>query len=113
VFYIIGPRIFREAWVENSIVSFGAMTGVATVGLMLLRAADPKFETNAYRNFAFRAPFASPFVGGGIITALFPILVTNYGNLWVGIGCIVISVLLILLAISTKMWRTPEKFTRA
>ncbi|GFZ95087.1 sodium/glutamate symporter [Nesterenkonia alkaliphila] len=108
IFYIIGPRIFREHWVENSIVNFGAMTGVVSVGLLLLRAADPQMKTNAYRGFALRAPFTSPFVGGGIITALFPILVAQHGNLWIGLGCLAACLLLIGLAMLLGIWQKPS-----
>lgn len=94
IFYVLGPRLFRDHWVENSIVNFGAMTGVVSVGLLLLRAADPDMKTNAYRGFALRAPFSSPFVGGGLITAIFPILVAQNSNLWVGLGCLVLCALM-------------------
>lgn len=107
IFYIIGPRIFRENWVENSIVNFGAMTGVVSVGLLLLRAADPDMKTNAYRGFALRAPFTSPFVGGGIITAMFPIVVAQYGNLWVGLACMTVCLGLIGLARVLGLWKKP------
>ncbi|APX33974.1 hypothetical protein BH708_16075 [Brachybacterium sp. P6-10-X1] len=108
IFSWIGPRIFGEDWVENSIVNFGAMTGVVSVGLVLLRAADPNFKTGAFRGFALRAPFASPFVGGGLITAMFPIAVATWGNLAVGIGCAVLCALLIGLAIVTGVWKRPS-----
>ena len=107
IFYWIGPRIFGEDWVENSIVNFGAMTGVVSVGLVLLRAADPNFKTGAFRGFALRAPFSSPFVGGGLVTAMFPIAVANWGNLAVGIGCAVLCALLIGLAMATGIWKRP------
>ncbi|WP_072314637.1 sodium/glutamate symporter [Agrococcus sp. Marseille-P2731] len=109
IFYWIGPRIFAKDWVENSIVNFGAMTGVVSVGLVLLRAADPNLKTGAFRGFALRAPFASPFVGGGLLTALFPVAVANWGNLWVGVGCVVICAALILLAKVTGVWKSPRK----
>lgn len=109
IFYVIGPRIFREHWVENSIVNFGAMTGVVSVGLMLLRAADPQMKTNAYRGFALRAPFTSPFVGGGLITAMFPILAAQYGNLWLGLGCLVLCLALIGLAMAVGIWKKPVR----
>lgn len=108
IFYIIGPRIFREHWVENSIVNFGAMTGVVSVGLLLLRAADPQMKTNAYRGFALRAPFSSPFVGGGLITAMFPILVAQNGNLWVGLGCLGLCVVMVVLAMVFGLWKKPS-----
>lgn len=109
IFYVIGPRIFREHWVENSIVNFGAMTGVVSVGLMLLRAADPQMKTNAYRGFALRAPFTSPFVGGGLITAMFPILAAQYGNLWLGLGSLVLCLALIGLAMAVGIWKKPVR----
>lgn len=107
IFYWIGPRIFGKDWVENSIVNFGAMTGVVSIGLVLLRAADPHFKTGAFRGFALRAPFASPLVGGGLITAMFPIAVANWGNLGVGIGCVVLCLLLLGLAKVTGIWKSP------
>jgi len=107
IFYWIGPRIFGKDWVENSIVNFGAMTGVVSIGLVLLRAADPNFKTGAFRGFALRAPFASPFVGGGLVTAMFPIAVANWGNLAVGIGCAVLCTLLIGVAMATGIWKRP------
>lgn len=109
IFYWIGPRIFREDWVENSIVNFGSMTGVVSVGLLLLRAADPDFKTGAFRGFALRAPFASPFVGGGLVTAMFPIAVANWGNLWVAIGCLAVCGLLLGIAVLTGLWRKPAE----
>ncbi len=108
MFYVVAPRIFREDWVENGIVNYGTMTGVISVGLMLLRTADPNMKTNAYRGFALRAPFASPFVGGGLITALFPIIAAQYGNLWLGLGCLAICAGLVALAIATGLWRKPS-----
>lgn len=112
IFYWIGPRIFGKDWVENAIVNFGAMTGVVSVGLVLLRAADPNFKTGAFRGFALRAPFASPFIGGGLVTALFPVAVANWGNLWVGIGCAFVCGVLLLLAILLKIWVSPAKRVR-
>lgn len=108
IFSWIGPRIFRQDWVENSIVNFGSMTGVVSVGLVLLRAADPNFKTGAFRGFALRAPFSSPFVGGGLVTAMFPIAVANWGNLAVGIGCTVLCALLLGLAKVAGVWKRPS-----
>lgn len=79
---------------------------------MLLRAADPDLKTNAFRGYALRAPFASPFVGGGLITALFPILAVQYGNLWLGLGCLVVCVVLVVLAKATGMWKKPLRQTK-
>jgi glutamate:Na+ symporter, ESS family len=109
VFYIIGPRIFKEDWFEHGIINFGSMTGVVSVGLVLVRAADPHAKTDAGRAFALRSPFASPFVGGGLITAMFPILAVQYGNLWLGVGSIVICLLLLLVAKLLGIWGPPQR----
>lgn len=108
IFAWVGPRIFATDWVENSIVNFGAMTGVVSVGLVLLRAADPSFRTGAFRGFALRAPFASPFVGGGLITAAFPVAVANWGNLGVGLACAGLCVVMVVLAKAAGLWRAPS-----
>ncbi|WP_150460867.1 sodium/glutamate symporter [Nesterenkonia ebinurensis] len=109
IFFWVGPRIFRKHWVENMIPQFGSMTGVVAIGLLLLRAADPHMKTSAYRGYAMRAPFSSPFVGGGIITALFPIMVAQYGNFWIGLGCLALCLLLMGLAMAIGMWKSPKK----
>ncbi|MFC7456173.1 sodium/glutamate symporter [Brachybacterium sp. GCM10030267] len=112
MFYVVGPRLFRTDWVENSIVNFGAMTGVSSVGLMLLRAADPGLRTKAGEGFALRAPFSSPFVGGGLVTALVPVVIVQFGNLAVGLGCVALCAALLLVAKLTGLWRAPAGAVR-
>ena len=46
-FFWAGSRIFQEHWFENAIVAYGSLTGMAAVGLMLLRTVDPEMKTNA------------------------------------------------------------------
>ncbi|MFD1385299.1 sodium/glutamate symporter [Oceanobacillus oncorhynchi subsp. oncorhynchi] len=93
-FFYIGPRIFAKDWFEHSIILFGTATGVAAVGYMLLRMADPKMQSDAYVAYGLRSPFSSPFAGGGLVTASVPILTVSFGALPVGIACIVIMILI-------------------
>ncbi|MDA0564778.1 sodium:glutamate symporter [Streptomonospora sp. S1-112] len=106
-FYWAGPRMFRDSWFEHSIVNFGSLTAVASVGLMLLRTADPGLKTDAARAYALRAPFFSPFVGGGLVTAVLPAIAFNYGPWALGAGAVVAALLLIALARVLRIWQRP------
>lgn len=104
IFYYLAPRIFKRDWFENGLVQFGTQTGVVATALLLLRTADPNMRSNGYRGLALSRPFVSPFIGGGLVTALFPILVMEYGNLWVGLGCLAFCVALMPLAKIFGLW---------
>ncbi|NKY99499.1 hypothetical protein [Nocardiopsis alborubida] len=112
-FYWAGPRMFRESWFEHSIVNFGTLTAVASVGLMLLRTADPELRTDAARAYALRAPFFSPIAGGGMLTALLPLIAVNYGPWVLGIGALVAAAAVYVLARLLRIWRRPGAGVRA
>ncbi|MEZ7172943.1 hypothetical protein [Sporosarcina sp. OR05] len=84
-FYYLGKRFFPENWFENAIVHYGSYTGVAAVGLLLLRTVDPEMETDSGKAYALRAPFYSPFLGGGLITSIIPVLMLQSSSLIVGL----------------------------
>lgn len=106
-FYYLGRRMFNEQWFENAIVHYGSYTGVAAVGLMLLRTTDPEMKTDSGKAYALRAPFYSPFLGGGLLTALVPVLVIKYSALTVGIGALVLAILLIIVSKSLGLYNKP------
>ncbi|MBD1382981.1 sodium/glutamate symporter [Metabacillus arenae] len=97
-FHFIGPKMFKKDWFEHSIVNYGTATGVTAVGLMLLRTVDPNMKTEAASAYAIRAPFYSPFLGGGLITSIVPVLIINYGTTLVGIAFLIISFLILAAA---------------
>ena len=78
-FVWLAPRLLPEDWFEQGLVVYGTQTGVAAVGLMLLRIADPEQQTTAARAFAARSVVISPLLGGGLLTAAMPLLVTQFG----------------------------------
>ncbi len=78
-FLVLGPRMLREHWFEQGIVVYGTQTGVAAVGLMLLRIADPHNRTTAAQAFAARSMVISPLLGGGIVTATMPLMLVQFG----------------------------------
>ncbi len=106
-FFYIGPRVFKEQWFEHAIVNFGTLAGVTAVGLMLLRTVDPEMESDAGKAFALRAPFFSPFVGGGLLTALLPTLAIKYGALNMGLIFTGAIVAILLLAKMLGFWNKP------
>ena len=79
-FFWLSPRIFSDNWFEHGIIRFGAFSGVAAVGYMLLRTADPKMETDAGSVYALDGPFMSPFIGGGLVTTAYPYLINRFGS---------------------------------
>lgn len=84
-FFWISPHIFSECWFEQAIIRYGAYTGVAAVGYMLLRTCDPKMETDAGTIYALDGPFSSPFIGGGLVTTAYPYIILAVGTLYTGL----------------------------
>lgn len=97
-FFYFGPRLFKKDWFEHSIILFGTACGVAAVGYMLLRMVDPKLQSDAFIAYGLRAPFTSPFSGGGLVTASIPLLTISFGALGVGFASIIIMILIFILA---------------
>lgn len=81
-FWWLGPRLLPVDWFEQAIVVYGTQTGVAAVGLMLLRIVDPHQRTTAAPAFAARSMVISPLLGGGVVTATMPLLVQQFGATW-------------------------------
>lgn len=77
----LAPRMLSDDWFEQAIVTYGTLTGVAAVGLMLLRIADPHQKTSAAHAFASRSMVLSPLLGGGLVTATMPLLIMQFGVL--------------------------------
>ena len=91
--WFIAPRMLPDAWFERGITEYGMQTGVTAMGLLLLRVADPQFETPAAKAFGFKQIIYEPMLGGGFITAAAPILIATYGvdeSLLVGAASIVL-----------------------
>ncbi|MQA03434.1 MAG: sodium:glutamate symporter [Streptosporangiales bacterium] len=103
-FFLAGPRLFEQDWFEQAIVNFGSLTGVSSVGLMLLRTFDPGLNTVAGKAYALRAPFLSPFIGGGLITTLVPIVAVSRGPLVTGAVSVGLFLVLLLVARLLGFW---------
>ena len=80
-FVWIAPRMLPAHWFEQGLTVYGTQTGVAAVGLMLLRIADPQQRTTAAPAFAARSMVIAPLLGGGLVTAAMPLMVVEAGLL--------------------------------
>lgn len=78
-FLWLAPRIFGDHWFERGIADFGQGTGVTATGLLLLRMADPFGRSRAMEAFSFKQLLFEPFLGGGLVTALSPLLIVSWG----------------------------------
>ncbi len=90
----IAPRMLPGAWFERAITEYGMQTGVTALGLLLLRVADPQFETEAAESFGFKQIIYEPMLGGGFITAAAPLLIVNFGvgkSLFFGVASILVA----------------------
>ena len=107
-FFWLSPHIFQDCWFEQAIIRYGAFTGVAAVGYMLLRTADPKMETKAGSIYALDGPLMSPFIGGGLVTSMWPTLVSSMGNMMFGLMACGISIA-ILVVLRMFFWIKSPK----
>ena len=93
--FIFARIIFKKEWFERSLTEFGNATGVAASGLLLLRLADPRDNTNTLQIFSIKQLFLQPILSGGLVTVIAPIAISRIGLLeWTEI-CGIITVLLI------------------
>lgn len=78
-FFVFGPRMMPDYWLERAVGDFGQSTGVTATGLMLMRVADPEMKSPAAEGFGYKQLVFEPFLGGGLITALSAPLVFMWG----------------------------------
>jgi ESS family glutamate:Na+ symporter len=110
VVLVLGRLILPAPWFERGILEFGQATGVAASGLLLLRMADPEDRSDAMPAFSIKQLLLQPFLAGGLITVVAPLLVTRLGlPLWTAL-CLGLVVLWIglALALAARMGRPSE-----
>jgi ESS family glutamate:Na+ symporter len=82
----IAPRLLPRAyWFELGLLNFGFSTANTPQGFMLLRVVDPKLKTRAAEDYAVAAPLSAPFIGGGIVTFVLPVVLDKVGP-WPVVG---------------------------
>lgn len=66
-------------------------------------------KTDSSMGFALRAPFYSPFLGGGLITSIIPVLVLQSSSTIVGFVCLAITIILLAICKFTGLLVQLEK----
>jgi len=97
--FLFAKILFKNNWFEKSIIEFGNANGVAASGILLLRLADPRDQTNTLPIFSIKQLFLQPLLSGGLITVIAPVFIVNFGLIgWTEI-CGVITILFIVIAL--------------
>ena len=101
VFYF-GRRLNRKDWFEKSIFAWGWWTGTMAMGIALLRIVDPKMASRAMDDYALAYLPCAPVEI--LLITFVPILFSAGKGLWMMLGCLLISLLIIFLAWRFKWW---------
>lgn len=95
LWFVAGKYLFRDYWFERSIFIFGLSTGVFSTGVLLLRIADPRFETGVLVDFGLAWIVLS--VMDLLLVTFSPIFVSSGLGLSFGGVLCVLAVLCVLL----------------
>ena len=104
--FFFARHLYKEDWFEKAIFAWGWWTGTMAIGIALLRIVDPKNESHALDNYALAFLPCAPVEI--ILIASIPIAFKGGWLLWLCVGYLVLSLLILLLA---KMlgWWIPSK----
>jgi len=76
-FFFIAPLMLPNFWFERAIAELGKGFGTTSIGLLLLRMADPNNSTPALKCFSLKQGFYEPFMTGIILTVFLPLSVIS------------------------------------
>ena len=80
-FFYLAPRFFRKHWFEYGITNTAQSMGTTATGMLMNRLVDPTNGTKARESFAYKQLAFEPFMGGGIVTAVAAIMLTEFGQI--------------------------------
>jgi ESS family glutamate:Na+ symporter len=98
-----GRRLNEKDWFEKSIFAWGWWTGTMAMGIALLRIVDPKMQSKAMDDYALAYLPCAPVEI--LLITFVPILFAAGAGLWLMLGCLVASLLLLLLARKLHWWK--------
>ena len=100
--FYFGRHLSHNYWFERTIFAWGWWTGTMAMGIALLRIVDPKLFSKAMDDYAMAyLPIAPIEI---LLITFVPILFVNGFGLWLSLGCIMLSALILLLAWRMKWW---------
>jgi len=80
-FFYLAPKFFKRYWFERGLTDMGQSMGMTATGLLMNRLVDPNNHTHTRESFAYKQLAFEPFMGGGIITAVSAIFLTEFGQI--------------------------------
>ncbi len=101
-------HFYGEDWFEYNMIHYGTATGVFATGMLLLKTCDPEMKSDALEVTAMVSPFTDWALGGGVLTAMMPYWVTQFGFMNV---TAVVTALVLVLAFVPKLLGTWHSFT--
>jgi len=108
--FLFSRLLFRQQWFERSIIEFGNATGVAASGILLLRLADPRDQTNILPIFSIKQLFLQPLLSGGLITVIAPISIIKLGLIgWTEI-CGALTLLFLIVSILMRSQEFSQSY---
>lgn len=103
-------RLYTKDWFEKAIFAWGWWTGTMAIGIALLRIVDPKNESHALDNYAMAFLPCAPVEI--VLIASIPFAFKGGWLLWLCVGYLVLSLLILLLARKLGWW-IPSKARKA
>ena len=97
-----GRRLNRKDWFEKSVFAWGWWTGTMAMGIALLRIVDPKMQSKAMDDYALAYLPCAPVEI--LLITFVPILFAAGQGLWLMLGCLAFSLLILLLARRLHWW---------
>lgn len=109
--FFFGRRLSKTYWFERTIFAWGWWTGTMAMGIALLRIVDPKLDSKAMDDYALAyLPIAPIEI---LLITFVPILFMNGLGVWLSLGCLVLSALLLILAWRMGWWNKKPASTQS
>jgi len=105
-FLFLYKKLLPTYQFERGIADYGQSMGTTSIGLMLFDIVDPKNTSQGKEAFGFKQLLFEPFVGGGIITGISPILISRFGLIPFFIISVVICAIFIGIGLYMKKYKT-------
>ena len=100
--FYFGRRLSKTYWFERTIFAWGWWTGTMAMGIALIRIVDPKLASKAMDDYALAyLPIAPVEI---LLITFVPIMFVNGMGLWLSLGCLALSALVILIAVKMGWW---------
>jgi ESS family glutamate:Na+ symporter len=106
VTFFFGRKLSKTYWFERTIFAWGWWTGTMAMGIALIRIVDPKLASKAMDDYALAyLPIAPVEI---LLITFVPIMFMNGMGLWLSLGCLALSALIVLLAVKMGWWNKKK-----